>query len=328
METETKHVAYLDGWRGLAIILVLFHHFCEFRNLGRTGVDFFFVLSGLLMSRILFVDKVPLRTFYKRRIARVFPVFYLYLLIAGIIFTTILPTFSISDVFYSAIFLHTYLPGTNIWDGSQAPIGHLWSLNVEEHCYIILSLLSIIAAKRSEACARYLTTATALSCLGFIALYKIFPPASASPIFVRTESAGFGLFASASMYLWLRHVRLTIPSWVPVASMFLGLALGISFEFGPLKFMVSPLLLALAINTIGRAPAPVLRALSNPVLVWFGVCSFSIYVCQQPFYYMTLYKQWDIPYPVAFVMAMTVATLCYYFYEKPMRRVIRNLGSR
>jgi len=42
---------------------------------GRLGVDIFFCLSGLPMSRILFVQRVPLTTFYKRRISRIAPAF-------------------------------------------------------------------------------------------------------------------------------------------------------------------------------------------------------------------------------------------------------------
>jgi peptidoglycan/LPS O-acetylase OafA/YrhL len=251
---ETNRVSYLDGWRGIAIILVLFHHFGEFRNLGRTGVDFFFVLSGLLMSRILFVDKMPLGTFYKRRIARIFPVFNLYLLVSGAVFTLYLPALNKDDLLYSALFLRTYFPGDNILASDKAPISQLWSLHVEEHCYVLLSIISLSVLRRSENFARYMVTAAAFACIAFFACYKIFPPVSQSPLSVRSECAGFGLLISSSIFLWLRHLRINVPRWVPVLSVLAGTILGISFQYGPLKVVVSPLLLAISVNTINVCP--------------------------------------------------------------------------
>ena len=77
-DPESSRMRYLDGWRGLAILLVLEGHFLSILplNTGRLGVDVFFCLSGFLMSGLLFIKQQPLSIFYKRRISRVFPVFY------------------------------------------------------------------------------------------------------------------------------------------------------------------------------------------------------------------------------------------------------------
>ena len=73
--STNRHIPYLDGWRGLAVAFLLLGHFfpVDGINFGTVGVHLFFVLSGLLMTRILFVQKVPLALFYQRRIARIFP---------------------------------------------------------------------------------------------------------------------------------------------------------------------------------------------------------------------------------------------------------------
>ena len=78
--TQSHRLDYLDGWRGLAISLVLIGHFYTGSPgfLGRLGVDVFFVLSGFLMSGLLFVQRQPLRIFYRRRISRVLPAFVIY----------------------------------------------------------------------------------------------------------------------------------------------------------------------------------------------------------------------------------------------------------
>ena len=59
---------YLDGVRAIAILGVLFAHFItpDFINLGRAGVELFFVLSGRLMAQILFLNKQELTMFYWR----------------------------------------------------------------------------------------------------------------------------------------------------------------------------------------------------------------------------------------------------------------------
>ena len=68
-------IAYLDGWRGLAVLLVFVGHFITTWgvNYGRLGVELFFVLSGRLMAEILFERELDLGKFYWRRFSRVFP---------------------------------------------------------------------------------------------------------------------------------------------------------------------------------------------------------------------------------------------------------------
>ena len=79
ISTSERNPHY-DGWRGMAIAVVLLSHFINILGLyaGKFGVAAFFVLSGALMSSILFVKRIPLATFYKRRISRIFPVFFIY----------------------------------------------------------------------------------------------------------------------------------------------------------------------------------------------------------------------------------------------------------
>jgi peptidoglycan/LPS O-acetylase OafA/YrhL len=72
----------LDGWRGLAIAAVIEGHFVGLLpgRTGRLGVDAFFALSGYLMAGLLFIGRQPLKTFYKRRISRILPVFLVFTL--------------------------------------------------------------------------------------------------------------------------------------------------------------------------------------------------------------------------------------------------------
>jgi peptidoglycan/LPS O-acetylase OafA/YrhL len=69
------HIVALDVWRGIAISILLIGHFFPVPRLdfGSLGVELFFVLSGYLIGRLLFLSKpTPLGVFYRRRISRIF----------------------------------------------------------------------------------------------------------------------------------------------------------------------------------------------------------------------------------------------------------------
>ncbi len=136
----------LDGLRGLAILLVVVYHNFGFINyffFGWLGVDLFFVLSGFLITDILLRSrdrKEGLSHFYIRRVLRIFPLYYLALLL----FLVILPGlgFFRSTLQYyvdNQFWLWTYLQN---WlymikpTGETHIIHHLWSLVVEEQVYI------------------------------------------------------------------------------------------------------------------------------------------------------------------------------------------------
>ena len=144
----STHLSYLDGWRGLAIFSLLVGHFFPVPgiNLGSFGVSLFFVLSGVLMARLLFIQQVPLPQFYKRRIARIFPAVLAFLAIVVGIRLALEQRVSWSEVGAAGIFINNYVVGVL---GKEAmPFGHFWSLSVEEHSYIVLSLIAVTARRR------------------------------------------------------------------------------------------------------------------------------------------------------------------------------------
>ena len=71
---RSSHVPYLDGWRGICILLVLIGRDSRgLEPLGNVGVEFFFALSGCLMAEILIFKRQNVGLFLRRRIARIFP---------------------------------------------------------------------------------------------------------------------------------------------------------------------------------------------------------------------------------------------------------------
>ena len=140
MATEkTQRLRQLDFLRGVAIILVLFRHqkvFVFTTNMGWIGVDLFFVLSGFLVSGLLFQEyqkfgKVNPKRFLIRRGFKIYPIYFLVYPLYVFTKDTVTPIGIVGDL----TFTQNYVTG---W-GSALPAS--WSLAVEEHFYIGLSLL-------------------------------------------------------------------------------------------------------------------------------------------------------------------------------------------
>jgi peptidoglycan/LPS O-acetylase OafA/YrhL len=149
----------LDVLRCLAVVLVMLHHWgisSFFARAGWVGVDLFFVLSGFLISGLLFSEyqrrgSIGFKRFFIRRGLKIYPAFYLFLLITAIVpygvrhvpslnpshFPLATPDRYLHEIF----FVQNYCQG--VWD-------HSWSLAVEEHFYIFLPVLLLVLAKFAE----------------------------------------------------------------------------------------------------------------------------------------------------------------------------------
>lgn len=314
---EASHIGYLDGWRGIAILLVLADHFFGLPT-GYVGVALFFALSGRLMSDILFVRRMPLRTFYRRRVARILPLFWLYVVTTFIFGAVVFREFHWTSFLATMVFLRTYWPARNIFT-SYIPIGHLWTLNIEEHCYLFLSLIALAVASRRKALTMLLA-ASAL-CLTLFLAYKLLHFRPASPYLLRSEVAAFPLVIAAAAYLFTVVRPIRVRPLVPVAA--LTFTVGASFLVSSYFFFyfVGSVLLALSVVTLPQAPAWFLHLLSSRLLRWFGVCSYSIYMWQQIFWFSgRFFKEYHEFYRyIAIAVTLGISAASFYFYESPLR---------
>src|SRR5260370_12733312 len=149
-----------DGWRGVAIALVLVHHVVRgfyatedaysqsATRYGAFGVDIFFGLSGLLITKLLLEEwhgagAFQLPQFYIRRVFRILPPYLVFLAVV-----TAFGWWSTKLEFTSSLFFfRNYLPHRL----AGPYTGHLWSLAVEEHFYLIWpGLLALSGALRSR----------------------------------------------------------------------------------------------------------------------------------------------------------------------------------
>ncbi|MCC6384603.1 MAG: acyltransferase [Bacteroidia bacterium] len=137
----------LDFIRGIAIILVIFFHFPVepfLSKIGYTGVDLFFVLSGFLISGLLFSERdkygdvKPLR-FLIRRGLKIYPLFYFFMVVSLCSFWFYGEHFSILHLIGELTFTRNYLGG--IWV-------HTWSLCVEEHFYFTIALIMLFSENK------------------------------------------------------------------------------------------------------------------------------------------------------------------------------------
>jgi len=140
-----RHAPELDGFRGLAIILVLFGHALEYSStslgqpvgssVAQLGVLLFFVLSGFLITGVLYREcdrsrTINLKYFYMRRVLRLGPALLLFLFVCSLL----VEKRAITDVWFSEFVICLFYL-RNIY-GSSVSLGHLWSLSLEEQFYL------------------------------------------------------------------------------------------------------------------------------------------------------------------------------------------------
>jgi peptidoglycan/LPS O-acetylase OafA/YrhL len=158
-----EHLPELDGFRGLAVLVVVAGHYLQFRvpnpspyfaTYDKLGVLLFFVLSGFLITGLLHRERsvrgtINFRRFYMRRILRLAPA--LLLLLATV--TALMRFGWITDVPRKEI-LECLFYARNLF-GRSLSLGHIWSLSLEEQFYLIWPLaFTFLPLKR---CATHIT---------------------------------------------------------------------------------------------------------------------------------------------------------------------------
>jgi peptidoglycan/LPS O-acetylase OafA/YrhL len=137
----------IDVLRSIAVMLVLLHHAAYFSvfKMGFVGVDFFFVLSGFLISGLLYTEyqrggTIDFRRFFIRRGLKIYPAFYA-MILATFVVQFAAGKLSTGGAYASEIlFMQDYKP--SIW-------AHCWSLGVEEKFYIFLPIFLILLIRFS-----------------------------------------------------------------------------------------------------------------------------------------------------------------------------------
>jgi peptidoglycan/LPS O-acetylase OafA/YrhL len=305
-DEQLKYRADIDGLRAVAVLAVLAYHAYPNRVRGGfVGVDVFFVISGFLISRIIFVG-LDARTFsffdfYARRIRRIFPAL---LLVLGTSLS--IGWFMLPPEEYASLGKHTaagaaFVSNLSLWQeagyfdaaAETKPLLHLWSLGVEEQFYLVWPLL-LVGLWRWP---RYMPFAiVGIGVASFVAtvLLVVERPSLVfySPftrfweLLVGSLLAYLTLFGAAGS--WLKElprqpVAREICSWVGL----LLIVTGVACLSGRVPFPGFAALLPVVGATAMIAAGPIAwlnrRCLGHPALVFVGVISYPLYLWHWPF---------------------------------------------
>lgn len=348
------YVPTLDGWRAIAIFLVILCHASPsvfgpegshpWPRLaaklwwGGYGVDIFFGISGLLICGRLLRERrergyFSLREFYVRRVFRIIPPAAVYILTLSFFVLghriQVRPIELLSCIF----FFRNYLP-ENAWSFVTA---HFWSLAVEEHFYLLWpGFLAFLGNRRARVCVIPIAIAIGLWRFGLMRYYYCFhvPVNFFARSDIRLDAPLWGCWAALlidSGWTKLLTSFLTTP-----VSIVLGLICTGCIVFSP---PFSQTLFAAAIpfillSTVLHPHGLPARVLELPLLKWVGQLSYSLYIWQQVFLVWPTYPRplpfgWLQAWPVNFVAIFMFAATSYYVIEKPAiglgRRVVRGL---
>lgn len=338
----------IDGLRAIAVLGVFFFHLSH-RLLpgGFTGVDIFFVISGYLITSIIFRDCergiFSFARFYQRRIARLATAFFAMAVVtlaaAALIYSRRDLASTAASLAGAAGFVANFkfMVEGNYFVASPdtQPFLHCWSLSVEEQFYLFFPALFLFLFRTVR---RRRALVLALLCLASLALCVVgthWRPAWA-----------FYLLPTRAWELLAGSVLAVLPQWGRPASRLLraapvaGLVLiGLSFAWvtdgpffpGPLAVLpvAGTLCLLLPMDLSGSV---VERALGWEPMALVGRMSYSLYLWHWPVFSLVDYAEYGSPGWVRTALKIGISaaatTACHFLLEKPARRILNRPERR
>lgn len=340
--TRTGRVPCLDGVRAISILLVIMDHSHEtvrpaaLKQLlwlfgGHFGVTCFFVISGFLISLLLFREFDRTRTlslggFYARRALRLLPAYAAYLVFVLII--TRITVQPISWHYWCAALTYTmcYMPKLNsVWF-----LGHLWSLAVEEHFYFFWPILILCLRPRraSILAGIYVVLSPAIRFLVW-RQHREWLDIDFSSL-TQMSSIATGCFLGFVVFNYnhrLMRILTGRPAIALTALSFFALIASeiLSHMIGKYSIFFSDpaasLLIAACVLGIWYSPgSPLHRWLNTPALIAVGILSYSMYLWQQPFT-GPFAANWTDRWPQNFLFILAAAAASYFLVERPFLKL-------
>lgn len=338
-----KYRPEIDGLRAVAVLAVLFYHaeIWPFTG-GFVGVDVFFVISGFLITSIIWndisLDRFSLVSFYNRRIRRIIPA-----LVATVFVSCIAAAFILLpedfDAFGKSV-VATALSGSNFlfwWDdgyfvaaSETKPLLHTWSLAVEEQFYIVFPLLIVLLRKQQRRLPLILMCGALVSFC--IAVWSV----------TEAPQAAFFLLPSRAWELMVGAL-LAIGAIPPIRSAVLrevlsaaGIFLIVVSVFAYSKVTPFPGIAAIPpclgagmiIHAATSGSTHVSRVLGLRPIVFVGLISYSLYLWHWPIIVFVRYVNvipisgWQTIGIV--LLSFVAAVLSWRFVERPFRRPTGN----
>ncbi len=311
---NASHIPGLDGLRGVAILLVLVHMlnvldvqqgmsawvFGRISQVGWTGVQLFFVLSGFLITGILLDtqrSKKYFSAFYGRRTLRIFPLYFSVLTLAFVILPWLgkVPA-SVAIDRHHQLWLWTYLSNwAAIFDQGSKAFPHFWSLAVEEQFYLVWPLL--VRSRSAEQCLRFCLGVAAVA----LALRCVLAGAGVSDdliyenSFCRMDALALGGAAAAAVRIpaWKARLLTMHDRWLVRAAMlglfgllvtrgfWTGTPVGITIGY-TIVALTGTLLLIAIVGAEASGASGWVRIFRWRPLRAMGKYSYAIYVLHKP----------------------------------------------
>lgn len=327
----------IDGLRAFAVLsVVLYHAFPKVLSGGYVGVDIFFVISGFLISSILFKElgenRFSIIAFYERRIRRIFPA--LAACMAAVLaygFVILIP-FELAQLGKHVFFGASFLSNIVLWsesgyfDGTASlkPLLHLWSLGVEEQFYIFWPVLLWLLFRIKAPVGRLLAVLFLMS----FAINIVLSITSPSADFYLPVSRFWELLAGAGL-AWWRDMRIApnARSWISIAGLATLLLSVVAFTVET-NFPGWPALLPVtgAVALILAGPEAIVNraVLSNRIAVFVGLISYPLYIWHWPLISYALIIRMEKPLTPLMATALVAASvllawMTYRFIEIPIR---------
>ncbi|WP_150243356.1 acyltransferase family protein [Nocardiopsis quinghaiensis] len=297
----------VQGLRAVAVLLVLAYHLDPaLLPGGYVGVDVFFVISGFLITSLLYREadehgRVSIGGFYVRRVRRLLPAATTVLLTTGVVAFFVLPVTRLADTAWQLVASAAYVE--NLYLARQAvdylasdtppsPVQHFWSLSVEEQFYLVWPLLFVVwalARRRWRAEARTLIVLLGAVLVLSLACSVLLTQREAASAYFLPLTRAWELAVGGLLAVGLAHGSLP-ERWRPFLG-WLGLAAvavaALTYDDGtpfPGWAAVLPVLGGAAViaaeQSAGRLSAS--RLLSTAPARWIGDMSYSLYLWHWP----------------------------------------------
>ena len=310
-----RRIPTLDGWRGIAILLVIVAHVqagllghvwrYAWMDLGQHGVGIFFVLSGYLITSRLLCDERGLGSFYIRRFFRLMPCVCLYLAVLPLVGLLLHTRLLGHEVWACLFFYRNYFPQAE--NAHNAFTSHFWSLSMEEQFYLFWPFILTFAGKR-----RSFAIAVVGACTCAAVRFAMWDQASRHKLATEVRIDALLIGCTLAFLLEWEAVRSFISRHS--ALLFYG-SLPVFFwcvyRFQAIPPFKESIAIATMIAVTSLTPSSwVGRVLENRHLKFLGIISYSVYVWQELF----LLPHWGF---IGLALLVPVSIGSYMFIERP-----------
>lgn len=332
----------IDGLRALAVLsVILFHAGIPGLSGGYVGVDVFFVISGYLITRLLEQSREDsprrsLAMFYLRRARRILPALLAVCVATAIAGVVLLVPGDLVNLGKFLTATPLFLSNIASWTNgdyfapvtSDPPLGHLWSIAVEEQFYVVYPLLLLVITRYLPRYRRATLFALGLASLLLCIWASHFHPV-ANYFLAPTRAWELLLGASIALGAAPRIGHRGVREYLALASL-LAIAIAVHAYSARTLYPGTAAILpcvatgALIITGDDSRPALVNRVLGWRPLVFVGLISYSLYLWHRPLFVLAAYYHIEPLGPAAIVMLLGVlgllAAASWRFIEQPIRK--------